>query len=103
MFIYVFQIGRLLPLISRAIVSACMPEISHAKADYNVVQNNGPGAGQLVPHAHFHIIPRYPDDCAERRTVWGTQGERQNRDDEEANQLVRIIRGNLRQEWQEKS
>ena len=26
--------------------------------DYNIVQNNGPGAAQVVPHVHFHIIPR---------------------------------------------
>ena len=29
---------------------------------YNVVQNNGVGAGQLVQHAHFHIIPRFEND-----------------------------------------
>ncbi len=39
-----------------------MPDITHAEADYNVVQNNGPGAAQVIPHAHFHVIPRYPFD-----------------------------------------
>ena len=28
----------------------------------NVLQNNGRLAGQLVPHVHFHIIPRKPGD-----------------------------------------
>ncbi len=28
----------------------------------NILQNNGKHAGQLVPHMHFHVIPRYPDD-----------------------------------------
>ena len=28
----------------------------------NVVQNNGPAAGQSVFHFHMHLIPRYKDD-----------------------------------------
>jgi len=28
----------------------------------NLLQSNGPGAGQSVPHLHIHILPRYPDD-----------------------------------------
>jgi histidine triad (HIT) family protein len=28
----------------------------------NLLQSNGPGAGQSVPHLHVHILPRYPDD-----------------------------------------
>ena len=29
---------------------------------FNVLQNNSECAGQVVPHVHFHIIPRRPDD-----------------------------------------
>jgi histidine triad (HIT) family protein len=29
---------------------------------YNIGENNGPVAGQLVPHLHFHVMPRRPDD-----------------------------------------
>jgi histidine triad (HIT) family protein len=24
--------------------------------------NNGRAAGQVIPHIHVHIVPRYPDD-----------------------------------------
>ena len=29
---------------------------------YNIVQNNGPAAGQTVFHFHMHLIPRYAED-----------------------------------------
>lgn len=29
---------------------------------YNMFMNNGRAAGQLVPHAHFHIVPRFATD-----------------------------------------
>jgi histidine triad (HIT) family protein len=29
---------------------------------FNLHVNNGEVAGQIVPHLHFHIIPRYADD-----------------------------------------
>lgn len=29
---------------------------------YNVIENNNLIAGQVVPHIHFHIIPRYKND-----------------------------------------
>lgn len=28
----------------------------------NIIMNNDGTAGQIVPHAHFHIIPRFADD-----------------------------------------
>lgn len=29
---------------------------------YNVIENNDPIAGQIIPHLHFHIIPRVEGD-----------------------------------------
>lgn len=48
-------IGRVLPRIARAILA-----VTGASA-YNVLQNNGSAAHQVVPHVHFHIIPRIGD------------------------------------------
>ncbi len=45
-----------LPKLAGAILAA-----TGARA-YNVLQNNGRDAGQVVGHVHFHIIPRAADD-----------------------------------------
>lgn len=34
----------------------------HAPAAYNIGINDGPAAGQTIPHLHIHLIPRYPGD-----------------------------------------
>jgi histidine triad (HIT) family protein len=48
-------IGRVLPRIARAVLAAT------GASEFNVLQNNGPGAHQAVFHVHFHIIPRIGD------------------------------------------
>ncbi len=50
------EIGRQLPRLARAVVRAVGAE------GYNVLQNNGRVAGQVVPHLHFHVIPRRSGD-----------------------------------------
>jgi histidine triad (HIT) family protein len=45
-------LGRVLPRLCRAVLAAS------GAADYNVLQNNGAAAHQVVMHVHFHIIPR---------------------------------------------
>ncbi|MGH7243944.1 MAG: HIT family protein [Phycisphaerales bacterium] len=46
-------IGRVLPRLCRAVMQAT------GARDYNVLQNNGKAANQLVMHVHFHIIPKF--------------------------------------------
>ncbi len=29
---------------------------------FNILQNDGEAAGQVVGHVHFHVVPRSPDD-----------------------------------------
>lgn len=31
-------------------------------AGYNIMENNDPLAGQIIPHLHFHVIPRQEGD-----------------------------------------
>ncbi|HJU34573.1 MAG TPA: HIT family protein [Nitrososphaera sp.] len=53
------EVGKLyslVPKIAKAIISA-------VNADgFNVGQNNGIAANQIVPHVHVHIVPRFRDD-----------------------------------------
>ena len=36
--------------------------LSFGNGSFNIVMNNGKEAGQLVKHAHIHIIPRFHKD-----------------------------------------
>ena len=36
--------------------------LSIGNGSYNIVMNNGKEAGQVVAHAHLHIIPRFKGD-----------------------------------------
>lgn len=49
-------IGRALPRICRAVMKAT------GTTAYNILQNNGSDAHQVVMHVHFHIIPKPSDD-----------------------------------------
>lgn len=37
-------------------------EEQYTPDDYNIGINDGPVAGQTVPHVHIHLMPRYRDD-----------------------------------------
>ncbi|OAA35303.1 Histidine triad motif protein [Metarhizium rileyi] len=63
--------------------------------DWNVVQNNGAAAAQVVPHMHYHVIPR-PEirasgKLSESFTMFG-RGQREELDDDEAAALAANIR-----------
>jgi len=45
-------LGRVLPRLCRAVIEAT--GVRH----YNVLENNGRSAHQMVAHVHFHIIPK---------------------------------------------
>jgi histidine triad (HIT) family protein len=47
-------------VIAKKIIAA-MKKV-HGFTDYNIIQNNGPLAGQTVAHYHMHLIPRYSVD-----------------------------------------
>lgn len=51
--------GRLFTL---AIRIAGIVKKATGVTDMNILQNNGPLAGQTVDHFHLHIIPRYEGD-----------------------------------------
>ncbi|KAI3395612.1 hypothetical protein diail_1050 [Diaporthe ilicicola] len=66
--------------------------------DWNVVQNNGAAAAQVVPHMHYHIIPR-PEIRAQGRwsekfTMFG-RGQRSDLDAEDGEQLAESVRAEV--------
>lgn len=50
------DVARTAQRVAKAVLAALEP------TGVNLLQSNGPGAGQSVPHLHVHILPRYPDD-----------------------------------------
>ncbi len=53
---------------------------------YNVNVNNDPVAGQIIPHLHFHIIPRHKGDSLE---LW-PQGEYNEGEAENIQKILKI-------------
>lgn len=42
-------------------VVTALKEVTHCEG-YTLLQNNGKAAGQVIPHVHFHVIPRWSSD-----------------------------------------
>ena len=54
---------------------------------YNILQNNFRAAGQVVPHFHFHIIPRNFDDSRFKLAI-----PREQVNEEKLDQILKIIK-----------
>jgi len=52
----VARLMTVIPKLAKAVIEASDAE------GLNVLQNNGPVAGQAVPHLHVHLIPRHAGD-----------------------------------------
>ncbi|KKP91725.1 MAG: Histidine triad (HIT) protein [Parcubacteria group bacterium GW2011_GWA2_36_10] len=58
------------------------------KADaFNLGLNNGEIAGQVIPHVHWHIIPRYKNDTL---VHWGVDEQAKDQMDEVLAKLVSL-------------
>lgn len=64
-----FELGadERLDLLSLLDTAQATLQISHQPQGYNIGINDGPAAGQTVPHLHIHLIPRYTDDMTDPR------------------------------------
>ena len=55
---------------------------------FNLHLSNGQCAGQIVPHAHLHIIPRSPTDGF----AWGWRSKQYEDEDEKRDLVRRVIK-----------
>ncbi|GAP91771.1 putative HIT domain-containing protein [Rosellinia necatrix] len=86
------RLGAWLRVLSRALARAT------GVHDWNVVQNNGAAAAQVVAHVHYHLIPR-PEIRASGRlresfTMFG-RGRREDLDDDDAALLAARLRADI--------
>ncbi len=57
---------------------------------FNLGINNFPASGQVIPHVHFHVMPRYPNDGLK---LWPNKKyEKQS----EAEEIAKKLRENLK-------
>ena len=80
------EVGALfsrVPLVARAILEATGAD------GFNIGQNNGKSANQIIPHVHVHVIPRYQ----KIGNSWARRMIAQNNDLDE---LAKKIRNNIK-------
>jgi histidine triad (HIT) family protein len=80
------EVGALfskVPIIARGILA------STGADGFNIGQNNGRSANQIIPHVHVHIIPRYQKlgNLWTRRTIAATS---------DLDKLAKMIKNNIK-------
>jgi histidine triad (HIT) family protein len=81
------EVGKLYSLVSiiaKAVVSAVSAD------GFNIGQNNGKSANQIIPHVHVHIIPRFKNDNS-----YGKWPTRYIANEDELNNFSKKIRNQL--------
>jgi histidine triad (HIT) family protein len=79
------EVGQLfsrVPVVARGILAATGAD------GFNIGQNNGKSANQIIPHVHVHIIPRY-------HKIGSTWARRMIAADDDLELLAKKIRENI--------
>ncbi len=65
-------------------------------AGFNILQNNGSAAGQIVMHYHLHIIPRYEDKAGSIRKIYENNGSSLKYTPQQFNKICEEIKMNIK-------
>ena len=80
------EVGALfsrVPVVARAILAATGAD------GFNIGQNNGRSANQIIPHVHVHVIPRY-------QKIGNSWARRMIAKDDDLDELAKKIRNNMK-------
>ena len=80
------EVGALfsrVPVVARAILAATGAD------GFNIGQNNGKSANQIIPHVHVHVIPRY-------QKIGNSWARRMIAQNDDLNELAKKIRDNIK-------